>query len=511
MGEKTTESNGVLELDLKRIGDRLLHRLWLIVLVSVLGAALAFSFTYYFITPLYQSSAMFYVNNSALSLGDTSLDITTGDINASKSLVDSYIVILKARTTLNDIIDYTGLPLTAGQLSSMITAASVNSTEIFEIVVTNPDPYVAEQIADAIVHLLPNRIADILQGSSARVVDTAVLATRPSSPNFTKNTVAGFVVAMLIMIAIIVLKELFDTVIRTEETVKQITRYPILTSVPNMLSSTMGGKYYSYNMKKKDKSQTAAKKKDALLGEEVSFVASEAYKLLRTKLQFSFTDDSGARVLGLSSAMAGEGKSLTAVNLAYSLSQLNKKVILIDCDMRRPTLAEKMKLRKTPGLSNWLTGQENITDLLQKCVLNEGKGVFDVITAGQTPPNPVELLSSDKMAKTLQLLRKSYDYILLDLPPVGEVSDALAVANRVDGMLLVVRQDYCNRNILMSTVSQFEFIDSKILGVIYNFATESGGAYRYRKYYRRYGRRYYGYKNSTSQKDVRKDESNQDK
>lgn len=252
-------------------------------------------------------------------------------------------------------------------------------------------------------------------------------------------------------------------------------------------------------------------KQSKFIGGNISFAAAEAYKLLRTKLQFSFTDDSGARVLGLSSAMAGEGKSLTAVNLAYSLSQLNKKVILIDCDMRRPTLAEKMKLRKTPGLSNWLTGQENITDLLQKCVLNEGKGVFDVITAGQTPPNPVELLSSDKMAKTLQLLRKSYDYILLDLPPVGEVSDALAVANRVDGMLLVVRQDYCNRNILMSTVSQFEFIDSKILGVIYNFATESGGAYRYRKYYRRYGRRYYGYKNSTSQKDVRKDESNQDK
>ncbi len=498
MGEKTNESNGVFELDLKRIADRLLQRLWLIVGVSILGAILAFVITYYFITPMYKSSAMFYVNNSELSIGDTTLGITSGDINASKSLVDSYIVILKARTTLTDIIDYTGLSMTPAQLRDMISAAPVNSTEIFEVVVTSPDPYEAERIASAIVHLLPNRISDILQGSSARVVDTAVVATTPSSPNFTKNVIMGFILAMLGAVVVIVLRLLFDTVIRTEEMVTTITRYPVLASVPNMLNPSKG-KYYSYERKKADKSNSAAKRKDALLGEEVSFVASEAYKLLRTKLQFSFTDEGGARVLGLSSAMAGEGKSLTAVNLAYSLSQLNKKVILIDCDMRRPTLAEKMKLRKTPGLSNWLTGQENITELLQKCILNESKGSFDVITAGQTPPNPVELLSSEKMAKTLQLLRKTYDYILLDLPPVGEVSDALAVANQVDGMLLVVRQDYCNRGALMATVGQFEFIESKILGVVYNFASDSIGAYSYKKYYKPYTHHHYDPKNNSNQ------------
>ena len=495
MGEKTKKSNGVFELDLKRIADRLLHRMWLIVLVSVISAIVAFLITHFLITPLYQSSAMFYVNNSELSIGDTTLGISAGDINASKSLVDSYIVILKARTTLADIIDYTGLSMTTSQLRSMISAAPVNSTEIFEIVVTSPDAYEAERIASAIVHLLPNRISDIIQGSSARVVDTAIVASRPSSPSYTKNVILGFVIAMLFCIIVIVLRLLFDTLIRTEDMVTQVTRYPVLAAVPNMVSQSKGGKskYYTYEKKDNDKASSNNKRKEALLGEEVSFVASEAYKLLRTKLQFSFTDEGGARVLGLSSAMAGEGKSLTAVNLSYSLSQLNKKVILIDCDMRRPTLAEKMKLRKNPGLSNWLTGQENIAELLQKCVLNDSKGSFDVITAGQTPPNPVELLSSDKMAKTLQLLRKSYDYIILDLPPVGEVSDALAVANQVDGMLLVVRQDYCNRNALMATVGQFEFIESKILGVVYNFASESGGTYSYKKYYRRYGYRYRGY------------------
>lgn len=487
MGEKTPDSGGVFEIDLKRIAERLLHRIWLIVLMSVLGAIAAFAFTYYFITPQYQSSAMFYVNNSKLSLGDTTIGISAGDISASRGLVESHIVILKARTTLNDIIDCSGVERTLSELRGMISAAPVNSTEIFEVVVTGPDPYEAERIARAIADVLPKRIETIVEGSSAKVVDTAIVPAGPSSPSYTKNVIVGFMLFMLGTIAVIVLQILFDTTIRTEESVAQLTSYPVLASVPNMLS-TGKGKYYSYDSRAA-KENTSGKR--ALLGEDVSFMASEAYKLLRTKLQFSFTDDEGCRVIGLSSAMAGEGKSLTSVNLAYSLAQLNKRVILIDCDMRRPTLAEKMKLRKTPGLSNWLTGQENISELLQRCTLKEAKGAFDVITAGQTPPNPVELLSSEKMTKTLTLLRKSYDYILLDLPPVGEVSDALAVANQVDGMLLVVRQDYCNRNALLATVNQFEFIESKILGVVYNCASESGNGYGYKGRYKKYGYRYY--------------------
>ncbi len=487
MSEKTPDSGGVFEIDLKRIAENLLHRIWLIVLMSVLGAIVAFVFTYYFITPQYQSSAMFYVNNN-ISLGDT-IGITAGDISASRGLVESHIVILKARTTLNRIIDRAGVSRTPSELQKMISAAPVNSTEIFEVVVTGPDPYEAEQIASAIADVLPKRIETIVEGSSAKVVDTAIVPAGPSSPSYTKNVIVGFLLFMMGTIGVIVLRLLFDTTIRTEESVAQLTSYPVLASIPNMLTPVKG-KHYAYDSHKtKDGSST--KKKEALLGEEVSFVASEAYKLLRTKLQFSFTDDGGCRILGLSSAMAGEGKSLTSVNLAYSLAQLNKRVILIDCDMRRPTLAEKMKLRKTPGLSNWLTGQENISDLLQRCSLKDDKGVFDVITAGQTPPNPIELLSSEKMTKTLNLLRKSYDYILLDLPPVGEVSDALAVANQVDGMLLVVRQDYCNRNALLATVNQFEFIESKILGVVYNCASESGNGYGYKRYYKKYGYRYY--------------------
>ena len=242
---------------------------------------------------------------------------------------------------------------------------------------------------------------------------------------------------------------------------------------------------------------TTQQAKRAVIGPNISFAASEAYKLLRAKLQFSFADENDCHVIGLSSALSGEGKSLTAVNIAYALSQLDKKVLLVDCDMRRPTLAEKLGLLKQPGLSNYLTRQCSLDEPTQPCELKSGENAFHVITAGQNPPNPVELLSSARMKNALEAMRKVYDYVILDLPPVGEVSDALAITKETDGMLLVVRQNYCDRNVLTDAARQFEFINGKILGVVFNCTSEHGGKGYYKRYYKRYYRGYYkGYAKS---------------
>ncbi len=498
MADNKTKKKEGDELDLQQLLDALVHKLWLIVLVSVLCATIALVGTLYFITPQYQSSAMFYVNNSSLSVGDASFSISSGDITAAKDLVESYIVILKSKDTLNEVVDYAGSDLTATELKEMISASSVNATEIFRVVITSDDPQEARVLADAVVHILPKKIAGIIEGTSAKIVETPEVSTRPSSPSYPKNTILGFLLGLIGSVGYVVLKLLFDVTIRSEETIMRITDYPILASVPNM-SAPGKGKYYASDRKKKN-SRAPAVASDGikpLFGENMGFAASEAYKLLRTKLQFSFTDDKASHVIGLSSAMAGEGKSLTAVNLAYSLSQLNKRVILLDCDMRRPTLAEKLGIRKKPGLSSCLTGQASLQELIQTCGIRGAEESFHVIAAGQNPPNPIELLSSKRMGQILEALKGSYDYIVLDLPPVGEVSDALAVANLVDGMLVVVRQDYCDTPALSNCIEQLEFIKSKILGIIYNCASESHGGYGYKKYYKYgkgygYGRKYEG-------------------
>lgn len=498
MNEKELQKNDEIEIDLGRVFRAVMNRAWLVSIVALICAAVTFAGTFFFITPEYESSAMFYVNNNNRTYGETSTSISSGDLTTSRNLVDSYIVILNTRETLVDVINYAGVSYTYKELKSMITSAAVNETEIFKVTVTSTDPKEAERLANAVASVLPQRIGTIIDGTSVKVVGAAVAPSGPSAPSYTKNTIIGFLLGLMLSVGVIVLRVIFDITVRTEEDVAQVCKHPILAAVPDMTASGKGGSYYGSNRTKKGKYAVPVQQnKRAIMGPDISFAASEAYKLLRTKLQFSFADENDCHIIGLSSALSGEGKSLTAVNLAYTLSQLDKKVLLVDCDMRRPTLAEKMSLLKQPGLSNYLTRQCNLEELLQKCELKKGENAFHVITAGQNPPNPVELLSSVRMKKALSAMREVYDYVILDLPPVGEVSDALAIANETDGMLLVVRQNYCDKNLLNSTVRQFDFIQSKTLGVVFNCTSEHGGNYGkgyykgyYKRYYRGYGKSY---------------------
>ena len=492
MNEINIRKNSESEIDFVRLLHTLMDKAGMILLVSVLCAALVLLVTWLFITPQYEASAVFYVNNSALSIGDASLSIESGDISASKSLVNTYIVILKDRVTLVDIIDYAGIAdMTYIQLYENISAEALNETEVFKVIVKDSNPEYAQRLANAVAYILPKRIGSIIDGSSAKIVSDAIIPVKPSSPSYTNNTIIGFLLGFLMCVGVIALREIYDTTIREEEDIIQNCKHPILAAVPDMTAPGKGGTYYGYGRSKKGKYATVSQQtKQAITGPDISFAASEAYKLLRAKLQFSFADENDCHIIGLSSALSGEGKSLTAVNLAYTLSQLDKKVLLVDCDMRRPTLAEKLGILKYPGLSNYLTRQCHLDELIQVCQMGEGETPFHVIAAGQNPPNPAELLSSERMKKALQAMRQEYDYVILDLPPVGEVSDVIPVAKEIDGILLVVRQNYCDRIVMMDAVQQFAFIHAKVLGVVFNCTSENGGKGYYKKYYKRYYKSY---------------------
>jgi len=488
MDEKILNDNhsDELEIDLQRLINALLNKAWLIGLVAIICAVVTLLGTVFFVTPLYQSSAMFYVNNSALSLGEASVSISSSDLSVSRGLVKSYIVILNSRETLNDVVDYAGVNRTYTEVKNMLTAEAVDSTEIFRVTVTSPDPQEAEQIAEAVTYILPKRISSIVEGTSAKIVDSAVLPTKPSSPSYVKNAMLGFAVGMLLIAAYVVIREMLDVTVRTEEDIADSCKYPILAAVPDMVVHSKGGSYYGYGKPRtEEKGKFNKANRTELVGGNISFAAAEAYKLLRTKLQFSFVDEEGCRVIGVSSSMTGEGKSLSAVNLAYSASQLGKRVLLVDCDMRRPTLQDKLPIRKTPGLSEFLTGQSFADNLIQMCGIKEDEYAFHAISSGHNPPNPMELLSSARMERMLSRLRQNYDYIILDLPPVGEVGDALAVSKLTDGILVVVRQNLCDRLALNAAIRQFEFVDAKILGVIFNCTTEDGSKYG-KRYYKNY-------------------------
>lgn len=223
-------------------------------------------------------------------------------------------------------------------------------------------------------------------------------------------------------------------------------------------------------------------------GHRLGFSVSEAYKRLRTSLAFCLPKNSNrnCRIVGITSALEKEGKSTTALNLAYSIAESGQLVLLIDADMRIPRLARWLNLQATPGLSECLAGEINDGNAALRQI---NENLF-VMPSGSIPPNPSELLVSSRMHRVIETLAQNFQYIIIDLPPVGAVADALTVAELVDGMIMVVRKNYLTERALARAVRELNFAHAKILGFVFNDASAENK--KSKRNYRHYGY-YYGH------------------
>ena len=257
----------------------------------------------------------------------------------------------------------------------------------------------------------------------------------------------------------------------------------------------------SKKSKKKELESLLENENSINICDSMRFTTAEAYKMLRTKLNLiaprSVVSEGdkqhNCRIIGITSALRGEGKSTTAINLAYTIAEANHNVCLIEADMRLPNLARRLSLEKTPGLSNLLTGQVTVQNTLQTYVSEKGVKIY-TITAGDIPPTPSELLESANMEALLEAFSKTFDYIIIDLPPITVVTDPLSISELLDGMLLVVRNKYCDKRFLRDAMDQLHLANTKILGVVFTCAegTAMGGVHTstYRRKYK-YGYRYH--------------------
>ena len=252
------KNNDEIEIDLLKLIKALWRRVLVIILVALLFATAAFAYTYMFVPAKYEATASIFVNNSSFSFGSTSFSITSSELNASNSLVNTYIYILKSRTTLEDVISRAGLRYSYEQLSKMINPKAVTGTAAFDVTIRSSSPTEAELIANTIAQILPERIAEIVDGSSVRIVDYAIVPSHRASPSYTKNTVIGFLIGAVLAAGIVVVRFLIDeqndVVIHSTDELKEL--YPnirILAMIPDMRLSEKKGYYYSsyYGDKKK--------------------------------------------------------------------------------------------------------------------------------------------------------------------------------------------------------------------------------------------------------------------
>jgi len=228
-----------------------------------------------------------------------------------------------------------------------------------------------------------------------------------------------------------------------------------------------------------------------ILGENSSFAVSEAYKNVRTNLQFVSNED-GCNIIAITSSVPTEGKTISCINIAVCLAQSEKKVLIIDADMRKPQIASTLGLNQSNGLSELLTGlvKMNRDDVLATCQKTSIENL-DAITSGKIPPNPAELLGGKRLPAIIEILAKEYDYIMIDTTPVLVVTDALVIRPHIHGYIVVARAGESKLNALKETIRRLNQVEANICGFLLNGKKEkSGSKYgRYGKYgkYAKYG------------------------
>lgn len=429
-------------------------------------------------TPMYQATSQIFVSTPASSLDISAL--ATGS-SFSQQRVKSYAQIINGPATLQPVIDFLELDETAYSLSKRVTASAPLDTVLITLKVSDESAIMAAKIANAVARQFSLTVAslEISQsgaGNSPVKVSTvkdAVTPTSPSSPKKALNLALGVLLGLGLGLALAIIRQIFDTSIKTEEDLMGLT---LLAAIPF------------------DK-EAETKPLLTQLGRYAS--RAESYRQLRTNLQF-IRPDNPARVIAVTSAMPGEGKTTTSINIALAMRQAGSKVVLIEADLRRPKIHEYLKTPKYgTGVSELLSGIKpaKTFDQIDTLLIEAAEGV-KVLSSGAIPPNPAELLNSDAMTSLLSILKEHFDYVIIDCPPLLPITDGALIAAKSDGVLLVVRAASTKSAQLKGSIESLTAVGSGILGVELNMIPQNRSYYDYGyKYgYYSYGKRGYGAK-----------------
>lgn len=436
---------------------RTIRRRWKLIVVCVLLATGAAALLTFQTTPLYASSTQLFVSTASSSTSDAS----TGGQFATQR-VASYVDLVGTRKLSETVASNLGGGFDAKELRDEVTAEAVPETVNLIITVKNADPVAARDIAQAYAEALSALIADIETPDGkteapikAAITDNAAITDTPVSPNKTRNLGLGLVLGLLIGVGAAVLRDLLDTTMRTTEDVATVTSAPILGHINSDAAAVR-------------KSQAEA------LAEATPW--AEAFRVLRTNMQYVEVDQEH-RVFVVSSSLPAEGKSTATANLAVTLAMAGESVCLVECDLRRPTMATRLSLDDAVGTTSVLIGKVALDDALQSY---DDTGL-QVLACGQRPPNPSELLQSQAMSDLITNLRERFDIVLIDSPPLLPVTDAALLAAQADGLLVVVRHGKTTRDQLMHSLERVESVGAKCVGVVINLvpSKKSGSGYGY--------------------------------
>jgi capsular exopolysaccharide synthesis family protein len=433
---------------------RVLSRRWhVIALVTVLGTA-AGVLASVLVTPEYRATTTLFVSLQA--------DTNTSQLNEGNSFaqarVQSYADVAESPEVTEPVVKSLRLNMTSAQLADRIEAEAPLNTVLVRLTVTDTRAARAARISNAVAHRFADVIRRLERPESSKfpspvrltVTHPAAVPTTPSSPNTAVNVALGLAVGLLLGMGLGVALETVDTSMRDS---KALAECLAGAGGPPVLSCIV--------------QDSRAARQPVSVRDDRHSPRAEGFRKLRVNLQFAEVDQR-PKVIAVTSPLPREGKSSVSVNLAATLAEEGAKVCLIDCDLRRPSIAPALGLVRDAGLTTALVGQAELHEVLQSA------GSFSVLASGMIPPNPTQLLGSTFFASLLRILAGQFDHVVVDTAPVLPFADTTAMAPAIDGYLLVARAGRTSRSQIVDALRILERVNVPVLGAVLNAAPARG-------------------------------------
>ena len=442
------------EINLKDFWDYYKGYIVIVLLVTLFGIISIFLYDMLIKKSLYTTyTTVVLVKDTSDKEDDT---ISQSDVALNQKLVSTYREIIKSRLVLSQVISKLNINETVESLSKKINVQALSDTEILKISVTDGNPNNATNIANTIAEVFNTEIKQIYKISNVSVIDKAIVPISPSNNKLLRDMVLMGLLCFVGSSAVIFVIFYFDDTVRSVDDIEGKMGVSVISKI-----------YKDEN------------KVDLVVDKKPNALVSESIKTLRTNLQFAAVDQEIKTIL-ITSSVPSEGKSYISANLAISFAQTGKKVLLIDCDLRRGRQHRVFKVDGREGLSNLLIG--DITNSADFIFETRIKNLY-IMPRGIVPPNPSELLNSKKNEALIKLLSKHFDVVILDGAPINGLSDSLILSSYVDCVLLVSSINHTPKTELNNTIKALQNVNANLIGVIANNVsnTHAGNRYYYYK------------------------------
>ena len=429
-------------IELKRMLDILNNKKGIIVLILILFIALGYLYSYCYVVPEYKSTS------TLLLIPNDDETVTSSDLTLNSGLISTYGNIAKNSKVLKQVINNLNLNISEEQLLNKIEINIIKDTHIMEISVSDIEPQMATDIAKELANVFLNEIKQIYNLNNIGIVDEAQLPNIPYNINHIKDMFVFFGIGMVVSFAYVIIIYLFDNTIKKEEDIEEYIKVKSLGCVP-----------------------INNNKSDIINRDDTKSYITESINTIRTNILY-MNSTKNAKTILITSCLPREGKSWMSTNIAVSFAETNKKVLLIDADMRKGRINKIFNLDNRAGLSNYLFNMnsdvENDVYLAKEYIKETKIPNLHILTNGTIPPNPSELLASSNMKELLAILKSIYDIIIIDAPPCKLVSDSIVLSTIVDSSVIVTNSGKTKISDLKEVKKSINIVGGKIIGAIVN-------------------------------------------